>query len=92
MSAFLHLLIGKDKAPGLNRSCNTLRANIEDARIFQVAPESFQSLSNARFDYWPAPVSEKCKTDMSLAIAQDPHATIRYNDGVPIRSQAGVKR
>ncbi|MCA7902620.1 BREX-1 system adenine-specific DNA-methyltransferase PglX [Burkholderia cepacia] len=52
MTIFLRLLTDKDKASGLRSSCVALRADETDARVFQVASESFRSVPGAPFAYW----------------------------------------
>ena len=52
MTTFLRLLTEKDKAINLLASCTELRAGIADARVFQVAPESFRVIPGAPFAYW----------------------------------------
>lgn len=52
MTIFLRLLTDKNKASGLRSSCNALRADETDARVFQVASESFRSVPGAPFAYW----------------------------------------
>ncbi|MFA7679135.1 type II restriction endonuclease subunit M [Pseudomonas aeruginosa] len=52
MTTFLRLLADKDKATNLLASCSALRAAESDARVFQVAPESFRSVPGAPFAYW----------------------------------------
>lgn len=52
MTTFLRLLADKDKACNLLASCTALRAGEYDARVFQVAPESFRAVPGAPFAYW----------------------------------------
>lgn len=52
MTTFLRLLADKDKASNLLASCSALRAGESDARVFQVAPESFRAVPGAPFAYW----------------------------------------
>ena len=52
MTTFLRLLANKDKADNLLASCTALRAGMEDARVFQVAPEVFRVVPGAPFAYW----------------------------------------
>lgn len=51
MTTFLRLLADKDKA-NLLASCTAWRAGEYDARVFQVAPESFRAVPGAPFAYW----------------------------------------
>ena len=71
MSTFLRLLTEKDKATVLHDTCNALRANIEDAQIFQVDPESFQSVPNAPFAYWVSDAVRELFSAMPAIDAQD---------------------
>ena len=59
MTTFLRLLADKDKATNLLASCLALRKGNGDARVFQVAPESFRAVPGAPFAYW---VSSKVLT------------------------------
>jgi hypothetical protein len=52
MTTFLRLLADKDKANSLLTRCAALRARENDARVFQVAPESFRAVPGAPFAYW----------------------------------------
>lgn len=52
MTMFLRLLADKDKSTSLLSSCTALRAGKDDARVFQVAPESFRVVPGAPFAYW----------------------------------------
>lgn len=52
MTIFLNLLADKDKAGNLLANCNALRAGADDARVFQVTPESFRVLPGSSFAYW----------------------------------------
>lgn len=52
MTTFLRLLADKDKATNLLASCTALRTGEDDARVFQVAPESFRAVPGAPFAYW----------------------------------------
>lgn len=52
MTTFLRLLADKDKATNLLTSCTALRAAEDDARVFQVAPDSFREVPGAPFAYW----------------------------------------
>ncbi len=52
MTTFLRLLADKDKANNLLASCTASRAGGSDARVFQVAPESFRVVPGAPFAYW----------------------------------------
>ncbi|MBZ9746806.1 BREX-1 system adenine-specific DNA-methyltransferase PglX [Mesorhizobium sp. CO1-1-7] len=52
MTTFLRLLADKDKGSNLLASCTALRANADEARVFQVAPESFRTVPGAPFAYW----------------------------------------
>lgn len=71
MSTFLRLLNDKDKATVLYDSCSAFRANIEDNHIFQVAPESFQSVPNAPFAYWVGDEVRELFSAMPAIDAQD---------------------
>lgn len=83
MTIFLRLLSDKDKATNLLTSCTALRAANSDARVFQVAPESFRAVPGAPFAYWvnetvrmlfkqiPALESEYRTTKQGLASADD---------------------
>lgn len=68
MTIFLRLLADKDKASNLRASCTALRANETDARVFQVASESFSSVPGAPFAYW---VSEAVRNTFQLLPAFD---------------------
>ncbi len=52
MTTFLRLLADKDKAENLLTTCTALRSGMNDARVFQVAPESFRVVPGAPFAYW----------------------------------------
>lgn len=52
MTTFLRLLADKEKATNLLANCTALRAGENDARVFQVAPESFRVIPGAPFAYW----------------------------------------
>lgn len=52
MTIFLRLLADKDKANSVLASCTALREDRNDARVFQLAPESFQAIPGAPFAYW----------------------------------------
>ena len=52
MTTFLRLLADKDKATNLLDSCTALRVGDADARVFQLAPESFRAVPGAPFAYW----------------------------------------
>lgn len=52
MTTFLRLLADKEKATNLLASCTALRSGESDARVFQVAPESFRGVPGAPFAYW----------------------------------------
>lgn len=83
MTTFLRLLTDKDKAINLLTSCTALRAAENDARVFQVTPESFRSVPGAPFAYWvnesvrqlfkkiPALESDYRTTKQGLASADD---------------------
>lgn len=83
MTTFLRLLADKDKATNLLTSCTALRAAENDARVFQVAPESFRAVPGAPFAYWvnetvrqlftkiPALESDYRTTKQGLASADD---------------------
>lgn len=83
MTTFLRLLADKDKATSLLMSCTALRAAENDARVFQVAPESFRAVPGAPFAYWvnetvrqlfkkiPALESDYRTTKQGLASADD---------------------
>lgn len=83
MTTFLRLLADKDKASSLQASCTALRAGKNEARIFQVTPESFQAVPGAPFAYWvnesvrqlfkkiPALESDFRVTKQGLASADD---------------------
>ncbi|MDG4901397.1 MULTISPECIES: hypothetical protein [unclassified Mesorhizobium] len=58
MTIFLRLLSDDDKASCLRAICSSLRSGIEDARAFEVSPESFRSVPGAPFAYW---VSEEVR-------------------------------
>jgi hypothetical protein len=83
VTTFLRVLADKDKATNLLTSCTALRAEGNDARVFQVAPESFRSVPGAPFAYWvnetvrqlfkkiPALESDYRTTKQGLASADD---------------------
>lgn len=52
MTIFLRLLADKEKASNLLDSCNALRADCANKRVFEVAPESFWAVPGAPFAYW----------------------------------------
>ncbi|KAA5679899.1 type II restriction endonuclease subunit M [Pseudomonas aeruginosa] len=58
MTTFLRLVADKNKSSNLLDSCTALRAQKTDARVFQVAPESFRAVPGAPFAYW---VSEEVR-------------------------------
>ncbi|KVL48436.1 hypothetical protein [Burkholderia territorii] len=55
MTTFLRLLADKDKANALLTSCSALRSGESDARVSQVAPESFRMVPGTPFAYWISP-------------------------------------
>ncbi|WP_312223514.1 hypothetical protein [Rhizobium rhizoryzae] len=52
MSTFLRLLNEKDKAARLLDTCGEVRRGAKNGSVFQVDPESFQSVPTAPFAYW----------------------------------------
>ncbi len=52
MSTFLRLLTEKDKAARLLDTCGEVRRGANNGSVFQVDPESFQSVPTAPFAYW----------------------------------------
>lgn len=52
MTTFLRLLADKNKSNNLLTSCTALRSGESDARVFNVAPESFRAVPGAPFAYW----------------------------------------
>lgn len=52
MTIFLRLLTDKDKESKLQASCKALRANADNPRVYQLAPDSFRAVPGAPFAYW----------------------------------------
>ena len=52
MTVFLRLLAEQDKGAGLSTACALLRQGEADPRLFEVAPEAFDTVPGKPFAYW----------------------------------------
>jgi hypothetical protein len=52
MTIFLRLMSEKEKETSLLDSCNSIRQDDEDRRVFEVPPSTFLALPGAPFAYW----------------------------------------
>lgn len=83
MSLFIRLMADEDKGAALAEVLARLRAGEADARVFKVAPESFEQVPGAPFAYWvseavrdtfrhvPAFETEERTAKQGLATADD---------------------
>ena len=58
MTTFLRLLSDQDKGAGLAAACTAVRSGNTEARVFEVAPTSFDAVPGKPFAYW---VSEEVR-------------------------------
>jgi hypothetical protein len=71
MTVFLRLLQDADKADSLLTSCAAVRSRDDDARLFFVAPQRFQSVPGSPFAYWVSDSTISMFTDYPRAESSD---------------------